>query len=131
MRTKAIVIGIVAVVTTGSGVLGQTSSAPRTPAASSGWSVPRLADGRPDLIFGNNAETVTHGGRALEVLLSRADGGYVVAGGIPMMNNNIFGLAAADLNGDGLLDLMLAHSKENMGSTGALRNGVLWGQRRP
>ena len=59
MRTKAIVIGIVAAVTTGSGVLGQTSSAPRTPAASSGWSVPRLADGRPDLqgVWENNSAT--------------------------------------------------------------------------
>lgn len=46
------------------------------------------------------------------------------------MNDNLFGLAAADLNGDGLVDLLVARSKQFEASTGALRNTVLWGRAR-
>lgn len=54
----------------------------------------------------------------------------LLAIGIPLMNDNLFGLAAADLNGDGLVDLLVARSKQFEASTGALRNTVLWGRAR-
>jgi hypothetical protein len=84
-------------------------------------------DGRLDLVFGNNGESMPHGGVALELLLQQANGTFVLASGLPQLNDHVFGLAAVDLNADQLMDLVLARSREGAMTTGALRNTVLWG----
>ena len=59
MRMRAILTGVVTVLAAGAAVFGQAPAPGAGPAAPAGWSVPRLADGRPDLqgVWENNSAT--------------------------------------------------------------------------
>jgi len=59
MRMRAILTGVVTVLAAGAAVFAQAPAPGAGPAAPAGWSVPRLADGRPDLqgVWENNSAT--------------------------------------------------------------------------
>ncbi|MCB9653736.1 MAG: VCBS repeat-containing protein [Deltaproteobacteria bacterium] len=82
-------------------------------------------DGRIDIVISSNAETVTHNGHALEILLQQGDGTFAQVTGLISLPDNIFGVEVADVNGDGLLDIIAAVSKYEETGPGGLANIIL------
>jgi hypothetical protein len=62
-------------------------------------------DGRLDVIVGNATDTVPHGQTAVELLFGDGARGFVPRTEPLRSAKGVFGVAAADLNGDGLVDI--------------------------
>ena len=63
-------------------------------------------DGFPDIIFSNSDNPVPHGGQTFEVLLQQCDGTFVQSANTPSFPISVYGVAVADFNGDGRVDLV-------------------------
>ncbi|MCB9653366.1 MAG: VCBS repeat-containing protein [Deltaproteobacteria bacterium] len=62
-------------------------------------------DRLPDLIIGSDNYTMSHNGHGVEVLLGQCDGSFVPAGGLPNLAQGLLGIAVADFDGDGHVDV--------------------------
>ena len=65
-------------------------------------------DGRPDLVTANNSSSGTAG-----VLLGQAGGGFAPINSYPAGGSNTYGIAVADVNGDGRLDIVTVNRQSN------------------
>jgi hypothetical protein len=80
-------------------------------------------DGNPDIVIGNDAATVAHGGTALEILLGDGSGGFAPMEGVPTFEKGFFGVAAGDYDRDGAPDLACAVAMPD--GAGSLANVLL------
>ena len=65
-------------------------------------------DGKVDLISANGGS----GGNTLTILTNNGSGGFVLASS-PVVGNAVYSVTAADVNGDGMVDLISANASDN------------------
>ncbi|MBK8010955.1 MAG: VCBS repeat-containing protein [Deltaproteobacteria bacterium] len=83
-------------------------------------------DRLPDLIIGSDNYTMTHNGHGVEVLLGQCDGTFVPAGGLPNLTQGLLGIAVADFDGDGHVDIAGAVASPD--ATSSYANLLLMGR---
>ena len=81
-------------------------------------------DGLVDIVISNNAETVTHNGHAIEILLQQSDGSFAQVENTVSIPDNVFGVELIDINLDGRLDIVAAVSKYEATGPGNLANHI-------